>query len=75
MELDAYMFTHAASTVAFQRPDDTFYTCNGAGRCGSPDAKPYLPGQQWGLNQIGAPQAWSITKGKKSVQVRVPKAD
>lgn len=70
VELDAYMFTHAARTVAYQRPDDTFYVCDGAGECGGPGASQHLPGQQWGLGQISAPQAWSVTKGSKGVKVR-----
>ena len=72
MELDAYMFTHAARTVAYQKPDDTFYVCDGAGECGDPGASRHLPGQQWGLGQISAPQAWSVTKGSKGVKVRPP---
>ena len=51
-------------------PNDVFYECNGAGDCGTPEH--YLPGQQWALNKVGAPQAWKYTTGSKKVKVRGP---
>ena len=44
-----------------------FYECNGNGDC-TTRARP-LQGQQWGLEAIQAPQAWSIQKGSKAVKV------
>ena len=49
-------------------PDDVFYECNGAGDCGTPEH--YVPGQQWALNKVGAPQAWKYTTGSRKVKVR-----
>ncbi len=51
-------------------PDDVFYECNGAGDCGTPAH--YVPGQQWGLNKVGAPQAWKYTTGSSKVKVCFP---
>jgi len=68
VELDAYLYTHAgAADVAKLRPNDVFYECDGNGNCGTPAG--YKPGQQWGLDQVQAPQAWAITKGNKRVKV------
>ena len=53
-------------------PDDVFYECNGAGDCGTPAH--YVPGQQWGLNKVGAPQAWKYTTGSSKVKVCHPPA-
>ena len=50
-------------------PNDVFYECNGAGSCGTPAH--YVPGQQWGLNKVGAPQAWKYTTGSTKVKVLV----
>jgi len=50
-------------------PDDVFYECNGAGDCGTPAH--YVPGQQWGLNKVGAPQAWKYTTGSSKVKVHI----
>lgn len=50
------------------RVNDVFYECNGNGDCAT-RTRP-LQGQQWGLEAIQAPQAWSIQKGSKAVKVR-----
>ena len=50
-----------------------FYECNGAGDCGTPAH--YVPGQQWGLNKVGAPQAWKYTTGSSKVKVRGRQAE
>ena len=55
--------------LAQVHPNDVFYECNGAGDCGTPTK--YIPGQQWGLNAIGAPAAWKYTTGSRAVKVRL----
>lgn len=49
------------------RVNDVFYECNGNGDCAT-RARP-IQGQQWGLEAVQAPQAWSIQKGSKAVKV------
>jgi subtilisin family serine protease len=70
VELDAYMYTHLSSSqVVKTQVNDVFYECNGNGDCAT-RARP-MQGQQWGLEAIQAPQAWSIQKGSKAVKVGI----
>jgi hypothetical protein len=52
--------------VVKTRPNDVFYECDGNGNCAT--RTHFMPGQQWGLEAIQAPQAWSIQKGSKAVK-------
>lgn len=59
---------YALAQVVKTRVNDVFYECDGNGDCAT-KTKP-RQGQQWGLEAIQAPQAWSITKGSKAVKVQ-----
>lgn len=55
----------ATGAVSYAGPNHMYYATN------SPNDEQYVAGQQWGVTQIKAEQAWDITTGSDSIVITI----